>query len=145
MSAVYYLRVAVLLFLPLLLLSCEQRVHQVPVPISLAGLTGRWQQDSAAAIFYNPQREFGHRATYPFERKGVLVLTPTRWHYIGEAERAYTRLGNALYLQQEAVGQENGRVDTLIITTLDKHRVIFRDSITEASGGFRVWYDYYSR
>jgi hypothetical protein len=138
MSAVYYLRVGPLLFLPLLLLSCEQRVQQVPVPIALAGLEGRWQQDSAAIIFYNPQREFGHRVTYPFERKGVLVLTPTCWYYVGEAERAYTRLGGALYLQQEAVGLENGRVDTLVIITLDKHRVISRDSTKEANGGFRV-------
>jgi hypothetical protein len=70
------------------------------------------------------------------------------WHYAGykDQEHIYARRGNTLFVQQNLVGETEGRVDTMLITKLTTHSLVLRDSTTDPGGDLvRVWVHYYSR
>lgn len=119
------------------------------VQIAPATLTGTWRQDSTIYDFYYPQGQFSHHSKYPLLPGGTITLTASRWHYVGmteaEPEHAYTIRGNKLLVQQEAVGHENGRVDTMVVIGLNEHRLILQDRNVWPDGSLRIGLNYHSR
>lgn len=132
-----------------MLASCESANQPAVVvrPLSVA-LEGTWHQDSASVKYYNPYHGFIRRAKYPLAVPGILTIMPTSWRYQGNGAGSFqlTRYGKKLVVQQERIGHENGRTDTLDILLLTAHHLILRDSSNGyPDGAINVWRDYYSR
>lgn len=119
------------------------------VQIDPVTLTGTWHQDSTIYDFYHSQGQFSHHSKYPFQSWGTVTLTVFRWHYAGntevEPDHAYILRGNTLLVQQEGIGHENGRVDTMKITGLNEHGLILQDRAVWPDGSLRIGLNYYSR
>jgi hypothetical protein len=125
-------------------------------------LVGTWHYDSAGAAFYDQRRHFSHRFMNPLPPGALLTIGPARWTYSGSVreEHTYVRHGNAVWVRRVVdtalvrggharaadMGQVLGRTDTLLLTTLTRHRLVLCDSTTDLDGSLtRVWRYYYSR
>ncbi|RFP64299.1 hypothetical protein D0N36_14665 [Hymenobacter lapidiphilus] len=125
-------------------------------------LMGRWRYDSAGAAFYDRRGHFSHRFMDPLPPGAWLTIGPKQWTYSGSVREAhaYIRQGNTVrvrrvvdtalvragHARREEVGAFIGLADTLLLTTLTRHRLVLRDSATDPDGALtRVWRYYYSR
>ena len=136
----------------LFLVNCQHSTHANDsiTPLSTS-VEGRWQADSARAAFYHPPHRFIQKTRVLLPLPGEMLTVQANratWHYAGykDQEHSYARRGNTLFVQQNLVGEGEGRVDTTLITKLTTHSLALRDSTTDPGGNLvRVWFHYYSR